>query len=306
LCSEAYAYREYTTDMVPTGVADVINCYGGNMDTGGLFDGDYFYFAYQSGPPLGSTSRQDGWRLGKYSAVDWTPLVNPSSHFFPVNCDEDPGDPMIALVNGLIDVSSKMKLGDPAKDGTHHRFFTTDLEYTNVELFLQPSQPPPHQVPPHHNLTSMIQTSSGVINFVAGQTLSGPMIVMQFDKNWNYLGPAPSNPLILKVSAGAPEGLAVRMGRFYVSYLDVSGDCPEGASCQMNVRLAEFDSNWKRLNDIAVTNYVLADHQMPGRPSLAVHNNLIYVCYDQIDTTTTGDPKVLLNTQVYVKVYETR
>jgi hypothetical protein len=288
--------------MKPTvkkGNMGVINCYGGNMDTGGLFDGDHFYFAYQSGPPTGSGT-QDGWRLGKYDAANWTTLVDPNSYFLPVICDEDPGDPMIALVNGQIDVSSKMKLGNPATDGTHHRFFTTDLEYTNVERRLRAPQ-----VPPHHNLTSMIQTSGGVINFVAGVTLAGPMIVMQYDKNWKYLGPkSPNSPLTLKQNAAAPEGVAFYKKRFYVSYLDVSPGCPASSSCQMNVRLAVFDSSWTLLNDIAVTNFVLTDHKMPARPSLALHNKRIYVCYDQTDTTTTGDPKVLLNTQVYVKVYD--
>jgi hypothetical protein len=44
--NKGYAYSEYNLDMAETGNRGLINCYGGAMDTGGLFVGNDFCFAF--------------------------------------------------------------------------------------------------------------------------------------------------------------------------------------------------------------------------------------------------------------------
>jgi hypothetical protein len=76
--------------------------------------------------------------------------------------------------------------------------------------------------------------------------------------------------------------------------------------CYMNVRLAAFDSNWNLLDDIAVTNFTPDDHKQPGRPSLALHDGRIYVCYDQNEDEQSPPSRSPSadDVRVYVKVYE--
>jgi hypothetical protein len=255
------------------------------MDTGGLFAGNDFYFAYQSGGPDGA----QGWMLAKYNAVTWQRSVPMA--FFRLPDGYDPGDPMIAVVNGQIDISSKI-MTNPTAPGdcpyihcwTHHQFFTTDLQFVGKRVLSDTF---------NVNLSSLVQTADGVINFVTGTSYSGDMIVLRYDRNWNYLGTK-----ILKQKSGAPEGVAFDGRRFYVSYLDV-------ATTPQNVRLAAFDINWNLLDDIEVTSFTPRDLKAPARPSLTLHNGRIYVCYDQgehadIKPASTED----LDVQVYVKVYD--
>jgi hypothetical protein len=286
--NKGYAYREFNLDMVETGNQGLINCYGGAMDTGGLIEGDDFYFAYQSGGPVSGTQ---GWMLAKYNAVTWQPSVPMA--FFGLPDWYDPGDPMIALVNGQIDISSKI-MTNPNAPGdcpyvdcwTHHQFFTTDLQLVGARVLSDTI---------HVNLTSLVQTANGVIHFVTGTSLFGDMIVVQYDRNWNYL-----DTKTVKQNAGAPEGVAFDSRQFYVSYIDV-------ATTPNNVRLAAFDMDWNLLDEIAVTGFTSQDLKAPARPSLTLHNGRIYVAYDQDEhadekPASTEDIYV----QVYVKVYDIR
>ncbi len=286
--TKGYGYREFNLDMVPTGDQGVINCYGGAMDTGGLFSGDDFYFAYQSGSPDGT----QGWMLAKYDAVTWQATVPLT--YFPLAQWRDPGDPMIAVVNGQIDISSKI-VTDPNAPGdcpyvdcwTHHQLFTPDLKFTEERDLLDTI---------HVNLTSLVQTGDGTIHFITGTSLGGDMIVMTYDKNWIYLGSK-----VVKEKSGAPEGAAFDGERFYVSYLDVS--VPD----VFNAHLAAFDKDWNLLDDIAVTNFAPQDYTTAARPSMTMHNGRIYVCYDQAFHTDIKYPSTEQNeVQVYVAVIDVR
>jgi hypothetical protein len=125
------------------------------------------------------------------------------------------------------------------------------------------------------------------------------MIVMRYDQDWNYL-----ETKTLKQKSAAPEGVAFDGERFYVSYVDVP--CTELVGCYMNVRLAAFDTNWNLLDDIAVTSFTPDDHKQPGRPSLALHDGRIYVCYDQDENEmfSPDQSQTIDDVRVYVKVYE--
>ncbi len=291
-----YAYREYTTDMVETDKEGLINCYGGWIDTGGMFNGNDFYFV--SG---GQKNGKGGWQLVKYNALTWTVTT---SFFFPLadgkdsgdTGKEESGDPMVSLVNGQIDISSAYKkdasaVGPAADTATHHQFFTTDLQFVNKRILSDS---------PHITMSSMVETGDAIY-FVTGTAfIGGDLVVMKYDKNWKYI-----STKTLKQKAAQSEGLAFDGKRFYVSYIDTP--CTDlSSSCVMNVHLAAFDSSWNPLEDIAVTNFTVADNMRAARPSLILRNGRIYVVYDQEDGNKSPEPwdPQTADMQIYVKVYE--
>ncbi len=294
-CAEGYgyAYMEFNRDMVETGDRGVISCFAAT-DVGGFFVGNDFYLA-----SMGHDNKtgKDGWHLAKYDAVTWKGLVGPI--FYPLDTGdavgEDPGDPMLALVNGQIDVSSMYRFSpDEPKEptaghATHHQFFTTDLEFVSKRVLSDM---------PHIHLSSMI-VAGGVTHFVTGTALLGDLVVMKYGPDWKFLGGQ-----IIRQKAATPEGMAFDGSRFYVSYLDNS--LCANFPCYQNVHLAAFDSNWNLLEDIAVTSFSPQDHKQTSRPSLTLWNGRIYVCYDQTENET-FDPSHIpspSDVQVHVKVYE--
>jgi hypothetical protein len=99
----AIAYREYTMEMQETGKYGIITCQTG-PDVGGMFHGDDYYYAAMGHD---NTKNVDGWYLAKYNAVTWQSSVSP--FFYPLATEEKNGDPMIAVMNGQIDISGKYK-----------------------------------------------------------------------------------------------------------------------------------------------------------------------------------------------------
>lgn len=288
-CTDVYAhaYREYTEGMEETGKYGIITCQTG-PDVGGLIIGNDFYYAAMG---RDNAKNVDGWYLAKYNAVTWTSLV--SSFFYPLAAEEKNGDPMIAMVNGQIDISGKYKNVNDIGPGhaTHHQFFTPDLQFVGKRTLSDP---------PHIDLTSLLVVG-GINNFITSTDLWGDMLVMQYDTGWNYLGTK-----TLKPHASAPEGAAFDGTRFYVSYVDNSLSTPGMPGGNDNVRLAAFDLNWNLLDDIAVTSFVPDDHKAPARPSLTLRNNRIYVCYDEGENVMPNSNQTPENTdlQVHVKVYD--
>ncbi len=266
---QGYAYKEYTADMVETGNAGVISCHG-MIDTGGLFVGNDFYLA--------SAERKDnveGWNVAKFNAVTWASSVD---YFYPLTDSQAAGgDPMVAYVNGQVDISSVYGV-----NATHHNFFTTDLQFVSTRILSDT---------PHFNFNSMI-TQGGVINFLSSQGAFGDLIVMQYDPSWTYLGVK-----TLKEGAATPMGVAFDGNRFYVAYTNVS-QRTTGCLCE-NVHLAAFDANWNLVDYIALTSLTLQDQMSAIHPSLAVKDNRLYVAYAQ--NAPGGGVETL---QVYVKVYD--
>ena len=284
----AYGYREYAKDMVETGNQGIFSCVTG-PDIGGGFVGDNFYTIAMDHDP---TSNLEGWRLAEYNAVNWTSLVAPFFH--PLATGELTDDPMIALVNGQIDISSHYKNAGENGPGhaTHHQFFTPDLQFIGKRVLTDTS---------HINLTSLLVVN-GVINLITSTDLWGDMIVIQYDTSWNYLGVK-----TIKKNASAPEGAAFDGTRIYVSYIDNSASTPGKPGGHDNVRLAAFDAKWNLLDDIAVTSFGSQDLKAPGRPSMTLYDGRIYVCYDQNENATSADIDTnpdTANIQVHVKVYE--
>ena len=275
----AQAYREYTRDMEETGKYGIIICQTG-PDVGGLILGNDFYYA-----TMGRDHDVDGWWLARYDAVTWQ--VSTPRFFFPLEPEEKNGDPMIAMLDEQIDISGKYKLADEIGPGhaTHHQFFTPDLQFVSKRILTDV---------PHIDLTSLL-SANGMIHFITSTDLWGDMLVMQYDMSWKFLGAK-----TLKAKAAAPEGAAFDGRRFYVAYLDNSLSGQEYLGTRDNIRLAAFDLNWNLLDDIAVTSFVPGDHKAPARPSLALQDNRLYVCYDQGENVMPGSNQIPENTDLQV------
>ena len=271
--------------MQETGDYGLIACKTG-PDVGGLLLGDAYYFAAMG---RDNTKGADAWWLAKYDAVTWKPLVEPFLH--PLEAEELTGDPMIAELNGQIDVSGRYKRLDepPPGHATHHQFFTPDLQFVAKRVLTDV---------PHIDLTSLLWTVDA-IHFLTSTDLWGDMILLQYDASWHYLGTR-----TLKQHASCPEGLAFDGTRFYVSYIDNSLSKPFEPGLLDNIRLAAFDANWNLLDDVAVTSFAAGENRAPGRPSLALRNNRLYVCYDQANNPMSAQTPEEADLQVYVKVYE--
>jgi hypothetical protein len=283
--SEAVAYREYTPEMQETNDYGIITCQTG-PDVGGMFLGNDYYYAAMGQDNVNNVS---GWWLAKYDAVTWNSSISP--FFYPLAAEELNGDPMIAMLNGQIDVSGRYKNADEIGPGyaTHHELLTPDLQFVSKRVLNDT---------PHIDLTSLLVVN-GVINFITSTGLWGDMIVMQYYPDWNPLGIK-----TIKQHASAPEGAAFDGTRFYVSYVDNSLELPDQPGSNENVRLAAFDLNWNLLDDIPVTTWVPDDHKGPARPSLTLWNNRIYVCYDQGENLMPDQAPEDADIQVYVKVYD--
>jgi hypothetical protein len=284
--SEAIAYREYTVDMQETGEYDIITCQTG-PDVGGTFLGNDYYYAAMG---HNNTSNVDGWWLAKYDAVNWTNLLD--LFFFPLAQGENNGDPMIAPVNGQIDISGKYyrSVDEELATATHHQFFTPDLQFISKRILTDT---------PNIDLSSLLVVN-GITNFITSTAfVGGDLTVMRYDSAWNYL-----STRTLVQGASQPEGAAFDGTRFYVTYVDMSPCDLSFPSCAMNIRLAAFDLNWNLLEDIPVTSYALGDNKVPARPSLALWNNRIYVCYDQSESGNPYENPETADIQVYVKAYD--
>jgi hypothetical protein len=270
-----YAYKEYTADMVETGKAGIVSCHA-TSDTGGFFLGDDFYLASAE-----FHNNVEGWNLARFNAVTWTSSVD---YIYPLTDSHmKASDPTVAFVNGQIDISG---LNEGIVGGTHHNFFTTDLQFVGKRL-LSDTQ--------NNGFSSMI-TLGGITYFLTSKagTAEVPwsVIVMQYDPSWTYLGVK-----TLIEHAATPQGLAFDGTHFYVAYTART----DGLPFTENIHLAAFDTNWNLIEDIALTNYTPQDQASSIHPWLVLRDNRLYVSYCQ--NAPAGGIQTL---QAYVKVYELR
>lgn len=267
-----YAYKEYTADMTETGKAGIVSCHA-TIDTGGFFLGDDFYLA-----SMDFQNNLGGWYLAKFNAVTW---ANSVGYFYPLSDSQmQAADPTVAFVNGQIDISGV----DEGSGGTHHNFFTTDLQFVGKRLLSDAE---------HSGFSSMI-TLGGITHFLSSRTETAEapwaVIVMQYDPDWTYLGVK-----TLREHAATPQGLAFDGSRFYVVYTERT----DGFPFVENIHLAAFDLNWNLIEDIALTNFTLQDQTSSIHPWLVLRDNRLYISYSQ--NAPAGGIETL---QAYVKVYE--
>ena len=262
-CTEAgHGYKEYTPEMEPTGKSGVLNCE--MADLGSTMVDNFFYDVSMHGE-----GDSIGWRIMKYNAVSWEILADV---YFPLDMPKEANaDPMVAFVNGMLDVSSGYyETGEPSMglgEGTHHQLFTPDLKFIEEKMLKDP---------PHIHGASMIYVD-GVYYLITATAYDGDVIVMKYDKDWKYLG---KQDLIRM--AHFSTGVAFDGRRFYVAYTDTSQrtNPPDFFPVYLNIHLAVFDREWNLVGDLAVTDFAPADNQGPARPSVTLHENRVYVSYD--------------------------
>jgi hypothetical protein len=276
-----YVYKEYDPNMIETGRSGILNCEF--PDFGGAMVGNNYYFV---------SMRPGGWRIIEYDAVNWRALED---IIFPLDEPREMnGDPMLAFVNGQIDVSSAYSPdGNPPGTASHHQFFTPDLQFIGKRILTDIE----------HGAGSaggayMVYVD-GVYHFVTSSRFDGDVIVLQYDNDWNYLG---VRTLIRQ--AHFPTGVIYDGQRFYVAYLDTSQRTTPGfLPVYLNVHLAAFDRDWNLIDDIAVTGYVPADRKQPGRPWVSLHAGRLYVSYDLGDESLAFEEGIE-SMHAYVSVYE--
>ncbi len=283
-----YAYKGYTLDMQETGETGVLSCPSG--DSGSLMVDNTFYFVVP-------TMKPNGWHVSKIDATNWTLVTETQYNFDPqVDTNKQPNnDPMVAFVNGQLDISSQYNATGNPPDfplgaATYHDFFSTDLAFLNQRILNDP---------PHILGSSMI-FQDGLYYFVTANTyLGGDIVVITYDQNWKYVGVKS-----LVHNGLFSTGLAFDGQRFYVAYLDNSQTLkPNQLPVYLNVRLAAFDRNWNLLEDIAVTSYAISDNMQTGRPWVLLHGNRLYVSYD-LDTMDPVTRSENMHGQAIISIYE--
>jgi hypothetical protein len=283
-----YVYIEYSLDMKETGQTGIFSCDGG--DSGSLMVDNTFYF-------VSPTLKPSGWHLMKFNAANWTKLAETTYAFSPQLGDQKQpnNDPMVAFVNGQLDISSQYNPeGHPpngiAGAATYHDFFSTDLKFLGQKILTNP---------PQLCGTSMIYRNGFYYFLTSNSFLDGDLTVVTYDQNWNFVGVKK-----LLHYGQFSTGLAFDGQRFYVAYLNNSQTLtPDMLPVYLNVRLAAFDLNWNLLDDIAVTSYAISDNMQTGRPWVLLHGNRLYVSYD-LDTMDPVKRTESKNGQAVISVFE--
>jgi hypothetical protein len=282
---KAYGYKEYTTDMQPAGKSGILNCEAG--DSSELFVDNTLFDV--STYPVNNT---EGWRIEKFDATTWKKT---GSLDFALDAPrEGSGDMMIAYINGMLDISSgHSETGGPPDimkgTSSHHDFFSTGLVFQK-KMVLSDT--------PHITGMSMIYLD-GTYYFLSAGAYADDVIVMQYDADWHYLGVK-----TLRKLGHFPEGLAFDGKRFYIAYMDNSLHSePMFLPIYPNIRLAAFDRDCILIEDIAVTNYAKADDMTTARPFLLLHDNRLYVSYDEAPRDA-NHMDIIEKIQAYVSVFE--
>jgi hypothetical protein len=277
-----HGYKEYTLDMRATGKSGILNNEVG--DSGGLLVDSAYYYDVS----MHQEGASNGWRIIKYDAANWSTLAD---IFFPLDYPrEGDGDMMVAFVNGQLDVGATYTTfgGPPAPDtgaSTHHQFFTPNLNFVGKRILADI---------PHIGGSSLLFIDS-VYYFVTATAFTGDLILMRYDKEWNYLGMKP-----LRQKAHWSTGMAFDGKRFHVAYLNTSQNTTPGFfPFYPNVHLAAFDRDWNLVDDVAVTSFTPSDSLFAGRPWVLLHGNRLYVSYDVVPL-----PEDLDKIEGLVSVYE--
>ena len=290
---KAIGYKEYTTDMEPTDKYGFISCAA--ADATSQIIGNDVYLASMTAGPVTSGGKPEwiGWRLEKFDAVSWKRLASVDLPLdVPIEMDDGP---TIALINGQITVSGEYfpdgTPDGPLGRGSHHHFFTTDLEPLGKKILVAP------EYPSHCPEVSMIQEPGGDILMFASTAYVGDLIVLRFDKDWNF-----KEQKKLRDKAFFPTGSVTDGRLFYVAYTDTSHR--EGERMYRNVGFAAYDANWNTLQDVAVTDFaVTSESYIDGEsPWVELHDNRLYVSY--IASTLDPDTGRLVSGQAFVNVYE--
>ena len=281
----AHLYKIYTTDMQLDGETHVLNHGPGGADSTELFVGNILYDVYFIIDPF------FGWHVTKYDAVTWETLAEIDYHVADPRADIL--DEMIMMVNGMLDINSIYfpdEQDSSASISTHHNFFPPDLQFLDRKILADT---------PNIEGSSMIFIDDKYY-FITANEIHGDVIVMTYDKDWKYLGMK-----VLLENGIWSEGVAFDGQRFYVAYMDTSLNTgTDWVPLYTNIHLAAFDREWNFIEDLAVTNYTVADDVETWRPYVILHDNRLYVSYDVCPHDPITHADVMQDSQAYITVYE--
>nr|MDO8114194.1 hypothetical protein [Candidatus Sigynarchaeota archaeon] len=283
-----YAYKEYTLDMQETGITGLLEWYANASeagDSGSCMINSTYYHAFVSQ----NQADAYGWRLIKYDAANWTRLNE--TYVLLQDPNEGNLDPMVAWINGELDVSDQYNASGTWQEGnsTVHYFFTEDLQPTG-HIYLADTP---------HICGSSIIFVDGVYYFVSANNYFGGLKVMKYDSDWDYLGTKN-----LTEQAHWSQGIVFDGERFYVAYLDTSErNSPMFFPVYPNVHLAVYDRNWDLVHDEVITNFTFGGDKKGGRPWVTLHGNLLYVSYD-VDTVNVTTKEEEKKWEAYVTILE--
>ncbi|KAA0237169.1 hypothetical protein EDM76_06930 [bacterium] len=285
-----YVYREYDTDMNETGDTGYFVDFSGSCaagDSASVMVGDDYYFlgGAMGGPGL--------WRLRRFdSSWNETGIVDIRLE----QRTEAMNDQMLAFAGGQLIASSlyvkdgvgtgplDQRKTDPTKgEATFQKIVTTDLEPAGERVL---------DDVPHINGSSLVEVD-GVYNLVTSRAFFGDLLVLRYDREWNFLGEKK-----LADRGQWAQGAVYDNGRYYVVYIDTS---VKGAN---NVVLGVYDKNWDLVSSTPVTAYSPESLMGAGRPSIMKHGNRLYVSYD-VESFSPQRREENKDWQGYIAIYET-
>jgi hypothetical protein len=258
-CSDrALAYKEYDTDMQPTGSFGYFSCaHEDDYDIADVTTRLIGNDLYVVGQVL--TTAWKGWRLERFDVTTWQRLAVTEVHLdYPA---ENEGGPNISFINGQVDVAGGYAPTGPWV-GSHHHQFTRDLRPLGEKILCPPEYPV--NVPE----LSMLQPADDIYLFAGGGTEG--LTVLRLDKDWDLI-----EEVHLLQKGVMPSGSVAEGGRFYVGYLDPTGDWS-------NTALAVFDSAWNLLQDIALTDHSPADNISAASSWVETHGGRIYASWAEV------------------------
>lgn len=253
----AYFYKEYTPDMEYTGTNGTLKAEL-RGDYASVMVGDYYYLLTggEGGPSWQILKFDMNWKqVGRVQISDINTAI------------EGTGDQMLSYVNGQLDASGIYKINptpDPyVGEGTHHRFFTTDLQFVNKKYLADT---------PHIDGSSMLFVDN-TYHLISSTAYFGQLIVIHYDTNWTYLG----SHILTQHRGQWPQGSIYLNGKYYIAYIS-----------DRNIKLGIYNKEWQLISTTAVTNFTPQDLKSAGRPWVIHHNNKLYVSYDVETSNSSG------------------
>ncbi|EKD63257.1 MAG: hypothetical protein ACD_51C00312G0004 [uncultured bacterium] len=267
-----YSYKIYDEDFSYTEENGIVHEGGG--DAASVFAEGYYYFL--AGSP------NSNWAIEKIDPSTWE--VVEKVEIYTDEEHEALNDQMLAYVNGYLIASSlyneegetNQQKTDATKGyATHNRIFTLDLE--EVDYFVLDDTP-------HINGSYLVYVD-GVYNYITSTAFFGDIIVMQYDEDWNYLGVK-----TIEENGNWAQGALYDEAteRFYVTYLSrAHGEGGVVTGSKNGVIMGVFDNEWNLIENIEVAVFDDNSNTLPGRPSVIMQNDKLYVSYD----LSTRDPQ---------------
>jgi len=265
---QGHGYKAYTKKLEEKDDFAIFYPFGG--DAASLLIDDILYFA---------TGSPTGWRLLKFDAISWEKL---SETDYPIERDyELENDNMLAFFDGLLDVSGlhvpegsaahrtgtlqsgplESRLIDHDRGySTHHRFFTTDLDFVEYKVLKDA---------PQFFGTSMLELGDSIY-LITSDSFLGKLTALRYDKEWKYL-----ETIDLGISGTWPQGVVFDpvKDRIHLAY-------EGGEKGFRNIRLATFDATWNLIEEMSVTDYTFEENKVVSRPWLLMLGGTLYVSFD--------------------------